>query len=556
VPRYGKFELSLDLGAAWDNPFDPAEIDVHGIFTAPDGKAIRVNGFLYQPFSRRLEGGAEMIEPAGEPSWKLRFTPHLTGTWRYQVFANDRTGRASSPAATLEVTSSASPGFIRRCRENPRVFGYDNGTPFFAVGQNVCWGSGRGSFDYDDWLPALSRAGGNWVRIWMCSWNCALEWSSEAMGDGRSGSYAGVGRYSLGNAWKLDTILDTAERHGISVMLCFGTYGEFTEGGFFNEGQWKANPYNRANGGPCAKPEDFWTNEQARQLYQRRLRYLLARYGDRTNIHSWEFWNEAKAPAPWVAEMARFIKGTGEFSGQPADPYGHLLTTTYGAAEVWKLPEIDFTQSHSYGTGNIADHALEAHKDAVQHAGYGKPHLLGEFGIDWRSPDSKYDPDKKGVNLHNALWASTLSGNAGGAMIWWWDNYVHPANLYWQFTPLRKFIDTIPWTAGAWLPLQTDAPGLTVYAVTHAGQAALWAQNPNHNWKSVFEKQPVQPVLGATVTLQGLPAGRYSVEWWDTWQGGVTNRETAEGTADGLPLRLPKLDTDLAARIRPETAAR
>ncbi len=148
----------------------------------------------------------------------------------------------------------------------------------------------------------------------------------------------------------------------------------------------------------------------------------------------------------WVAEMARCVKGTGEFSGKAAEPYGHLVSTTYGTDEVWRIPEIDYTQTHSYGTGNIPDHGTVVHKEALAHAAFGKPHLMAEFGIDWRSPDNKYDPDGKGINLHNALWASALSGEAGGAMIWWWDNYIHPTKLYPHFEPLAKFAQRVPWT--------------------------------------------------------------------------------------------------------------
>ncbi len=429
VPRYETVELTLDLSASYENPFDPEDIDVHALFTSPTGKQIQVNGFLDQPFNRRLEDNAEKIEPAGEPVWKVRFTPDCPGDWKYQVWAKDRSGSMHLPEARFKVTESGHPGFIRRSARNPLVFAWDNGQPFFAVGENMCWGGARGSFDYDQWLPELGKAGGNFIRIWMSSWNCALEWSQAGKGEWRNGEYQGVGVYSLGNAWKLERILDTARREGINVMLCLGTYGEFTEGGYFKEGQWKANPYNQANGGPCEKAADFWTNATARKLYQRRLRYLAARFGPLTNLQAWEFWNEARAPAGWVAEMARYLKGTGEFQKDRADPYCHLVTTTYGSPEVWKIPEIDLSQTHSSGQGNIADHAPVVHEDAQKHAQYGKPHLMAEFGIDWRGPDSKYDPEGLGVNLHNALWASTCSGDAGAAMIWWWDNYIHPKGL-------------------------------------------------------------------------------------------------------------------------------
>jgi hypothetical protein len=461
VPRCEKFELTLQLTATYDNPFDPDQIEVYAIFTAPRGRPVTLPAFLYQPFTRSIENGNEKLTPAGEPVWKIRFAPEVPGNWTYQVFARDRSGLARLPQRAFQVIPSKNPGFIRLSRRNPRAFAFEGEKPFFAVGENMGWAGNAGTYDYAAWLPALGKAGGNWIRIWMSSWNCALEWTTPREGSWSRGTYHGVGVYSLENAWKLDAILDMAEQHGVYTMLCFGTYGEFTDGGFFNEGQWKFNPYNAANGGPCARPADFWTNPEAKKLYRRRLRYLLARYGYRTSIHSWEFWNEANPPADWVAEMARYVKGTGVYSKNgPADPHRHLLTTTYGTPAIWKIPEIDITQSHHYGTGNIPDHAPVIRADAMLHAVYGKPHLMGEFGIDWRDTDTKYDPEGKGINFHNGMWASAMTGNAGSAMLWWWDNYVHPLsqkpgiNLYARFTPLRRFADTVPWTEGVWKPLE------------------------------------------------------------------------------------------------------
>ena len=719
LPRYARLELTLDLAATYDNPFNPDEIDVWGLFTGPNSQTMRINGYFDQPFTRRLDHDAEKIEPAGPPAWKVRFAPALEGNWHYRIFARDRSGEISLPEASFTVIPSTNPGFVRRAEHSPRMFAYDNGRPYFAVGENMCWAGGRGSFDYDDWLPALGKAGGNWIRIWMSSWNCALEWSRQASGDWRSGQYNGVGFYSLDNAWKLDTILDTAQTNGVAVMLCFGTYGEFNTGGYFNEGQWKANPYNATNGGPCLTAADFWTNSTARQLYRQRLRYLTARYASRTGIHSWEFWNEAHAPAAWIAEMARCLKGTGEFAGHRLDPYGHLVTTTYGQAEIWRTPEVDFTQTHDYGTGNVPDHARVIHRDARAHGSYGKPHLMGEFGIDWRTGDEKYDAEGHGFNLHNGLWASAFSGNAGTAMIWYWDGYVHPRGLYRQFTPLRQFADKVPWTDSTWEPLaitaprvkvtlapseaivlpakgpwghitQTnftltadpgeedpelpqflyspgkpaerttpvfrfkfDRPGrfqvrvdrvsdhatlrfvldgqtardlalsavppadpiakpeytktelsqewkvyqasfgkdygidvpagehslqlevtegdwlslenysltgfqtterpapLNLYGLHNGRMAILWAQNAAHNWKNLFDKKPIPAAPATSLSCRGLPPGSYTVEWWDTWKGGMIRQEPATATAGGLTLPLQGLEADVAARILP-----
>ena len=97
VPRYARLELTLDLAATYDNPFNPDEIDVWGLFTSPQGQTTRVNGFLDKPFTRRLDHDTEVIEPAGSPVWRIRFAPALEGSWRYRVFARDRSGETSLP---------------------------------------------------------------------------------------------------------------------------------------------------------------------------------------------------------------------------------------------------------------------------------------------------------------------------------------------------------------------------------------------------------------------------------------------------------------------------
>src|SRR5579884_2739461 len=456
VPRYHKLDLTLDLRANYANPFDPEEIAVTAQFTSPQGKTVTVDGFLYQEYVRHLEGRNETLEPTARPVWKVRFAPDTVGVWKYRIAARDRTGTVRLPARTFRVIPSRNPGFIRRSRRNPHVFAFDGEKPYFAVGENMGWGGSRGTYDYEDWLSALGKAGGNWIRVWMNTWNTGLEWMQDIKDKWSTGWYHGLGVYNLANAWKLDKILDLAESHGIYTMLTFGTYGEFTTGGFFGEGQWPHNPYNAANGGPCARPEDFWTNPTARKLYRRRLRYIVARYGYRTGIQAWEFWNEANPPAFWVGEMAQFLKGTGAFQGHILDPYRHLITNTYGNDAIWKIPEVDFTQTHHYGTGDIADHAPVVASDARHFFGYDKPHLMAEFGIDWRDTDRKYDPEGHGVNMHNGMWAAMATGDTGTAMLWWWDNYVHPLHLYAPFTSARRFADTVPWTSRVCKPLAVD----------------------------------------------------------------------------------------------------
>jgi hypothetical protein len=457
VPRYSQFELTLNLSADYVNPFDPSQIDVGADFQSPSGRHFHVNGFLYQQWSRQLDGSNEKLTEAGQPVWMIRFSPDEKGKWRYRVHAKDHTGEVNLPEDEFTAIASSNPGGAVVSKNHPAYFAYQNGKPYYPIGEDMCWGGNRGTYNFDDWLSALSKAGGNWIRLWMWRWSCGIEWSSDDKATFRADDFHGLGVYNLASAWKLDKIMQTARENGVDVMLCLGTYGEFQTGGYFNEGMWNTNPYNAANGGPCANPADFWTNAEARKMYQQRLRYLAARYGSYSNLFGWEFWNEANPPASWVQEMAQCIKGVGPYKADGAlDPYHRMVSTTYGSDAIWKLPEVDFSMNHNYGTGNIPDFAPVIHDDALSNAKYNKPHFMAEFGIDWRSGDEKYDPEGKGINLHNAIWSAVLSGDAASAMIWYWDSYIAPRNLYYQYTALRKFTDTIPWNDGKWKVTNVD----------------------------------------------------------------------------------------------------
>jgi hypothetical protein len=436
IGRYGKLELTLDLSATYDNPFDPEDIDVTAEFQGPGGAVFRVPGFFYQAYSAARFGGNDYLTPQGPPGWRVRFAPNILGTWSVVVTARDRSGKVSSSPLHFECTPTTpeDPGFIRRIPDNPYYLQFDNGAPYFAVGENICWGSTE---RYAEWFKALGAAGGNYTRIWLVRWNMGLEWMNQGS---RTGQYYGLGKYSLDNAYRLDTVMDLARQNGIRVMLCLGYHGELMDTpDYFKTNCWQWNPYNVANGGPCAKPADFWTNEEARKLYQRRLRYLIARWGWDTHILSWEFWNEVNAPAPWVEEMARYMRAN--------DPFQHLVTTTYGNDAVWKIPEVDYTQAHTYGSDEnrpmTAPTIANTSRDYTRQ--WPKPFLMGEFGIDWKTSDAAHDPKGLGTSLHDGIWASIMNRSLGTAAIWYWDNYVHAFNLYREFTSIRKFVDTVPW---------------------------------------------------------------------------------------------------------------
>lgn len=447
---YSLVEVKADLAATYDNPFDPEQIAVDAEITPPSGAAVTVPGFYYAPMRLETKLAVERLRLDGSPGFRVRYTPLVPGEYRLVLKVRDRSGTLSSKPLRFTASATRQPGFVRVAKASPHYFAFDSGAPYLAVGENVCWAGGQTPIArYTSWFQGLGAAGGNWVRLWLAYNEKGLEWMPAPTPKGGTGTYFGLGRYAQDNSWRLDEVVRLARENNLRLMFCLGTYGEFTEGGYFNEGSWVSNPYNAKNGGPCEKPADFWTNPQARKLYQQRLRYLIARWGYSTNLFAWEFWNEVPpnpAQEAWVAEMAAYLK--------QYDPNRHLVSTTYGSPAVWKCPDVDFTMTHMYGQADsTADFTPQIQRAAADALPYNKPYLLAEFGIDWQAADTKWDPKFVGTNMHNGAWAALMSGAAGTSMLWWWDSYVPQGNLYRVLTPVRKFADTIDWPNTRFAPL-------------------------------------------------------------------------------------------------------
>ncbi len=450
VRTFSPIDLKADIAASYDNPFDPEQIAVDAVVTTPEGATVTVPGFYYVPMKLETKLGIERLRLAGAPDFRVRYTPTTAGRYRVAVQVADRSGSAVSAPVEFTVTIGKAPGFVRVARDSPPYFAFDNGNPFFAVGENMAWaGNNTPIASYAAWLRGLGGAGGNWARLFLSNLEKGLEWTPAPTERPGVGTYLGLGKYAQDNAWRLDEVVRLASENGVRLMLCLGTYGEFYMGGFFNEGCWVSNPYNAENGGPCAKPEEFWTNEQARRLYRQRLRYLIARWGYSPNLFAWEFWNEVPATPEheaWVAEMAAYVKRW--------DPNRHLVSTTYGSPAIFRCPDVDFTMKHIYGQAGVtADFASILANGAAEQLAVGKPYMPAEFGIDWQTGDGRWDPNGTGLNMHNGAWASMMTGAAGTTMLWYWDDYVHPGNLYSVLTPVRKFADTVDWAHTRFTPL-------------------------------------------------------------------------------------------------------
>jgi hypothetical protein len=550
-------ELAVDVTGSFRTPFDPDEIAVDAEVTPPSRQAYRMPAFFYQKFERQVRGGrdnttTEILNAPDPPGWRVRLMPAEPGEYVIRIAARDRSGSAASEPLPFRVSPGTGRGYIRVSKKDTRYFEFDDGTPYFANGENLVEGP---LSEYYRWIPRLARNGGNYSRLWMGHPYFALE-----LGE--------LGEYRLDNAWRLDQVMELSEEHGIYQKMCIDWIRHITpKGEPRKQFDLEDYAYSISNGGPCRNMRDFFAQPEARRLFRNRLRYTVARWGYSRHVMAWELWNEINAIdrdvandrpllLDWNKEMCAYLKSI--------DPAKHLTTNSLGSSgfwpEMWELAENDFAQMHNYYGWHRAEDEVLAHDMAafalkwlepVRH--FRKPYLFAEFGVIREKPEFRAlcDRDTEGVHLHNGLWAPLAHGAAGTGALWWWGQYVDPKNLYFHFLPVARFTAEVPWTTQGFeqASVKADHPRVRALGLTGKTMSLLWVQNADHTWWNVVQKNPIPRIEGARLTVSGMPPGRYRIEFWDTWAGVVSKESdphTNHGTAD---ISLPPLERDIALKL-------
>ncbi len=565
--QYELVELEFAKGIGNANPFDPSQATIDAIITLPSGRTLRVPGFWFQDFRRSLRNPEasgnnriEVLTATGQPAWRIRFSSPEAGVHRVAVewhIAGDK-GRTGTTDVHIEAGSRA--GFIRRSPRNARFLAHDSGRPFFPIGENLCmYEKAEGTYYFDRLLEKLAAAGANYVRLWQEYYVPGDPSIVAAAGDGGFTGFpletqaTGLGRYDLASAWRLDHVASECERRGIYFQLT----SEMTVWWQPRmKHRWPRNPYNAANGGPCAKPGDYFTNPQARELVRRRLRYNVARWGWSMQLAAWELWNEVDnnadfdpaANEDWHREMSAYLKAV--------DPWKHLITTSWRDPRMFALPGIDIVQAHSYWNAeyDAAQYAVQDTDHLMRP--FGKPFFFGEQGIE--DPASAAINDPEGRHFHDALWSSALSGAAGTGLYWWWHNYVEQLDLYRHYKSLAAFIANEDLPARQWAAPGLSRPNLPVslalYGLVATDRALIWIHDPLA-FRIVDGKPqrgPAQP--SASLNFTGLADGEYLIDWWDTLKGEVVRRDSGHVRRSnhfgyGLEVKPPPFWGDIAARV-------
>jgi len=132
IPKYEIFEITFRHEANNPDPFFDINIDV--VFTSPSKKEVHVGGFHY---------GASSVWGI----WKARFAPLELGQWRYDFVFRNTHGQEARGEGTFTCIEGRKPnrGFVRLNPENQFRLVLDDGSPYFPIGLQDCWGDNSGT---------------------------------------------------------------------------------------------------------------------------------------------------------------------------------------------------------------------------------------------------------------------------------------------------------------------------------------------------------------------------------------------------------------------------
>lgn len=482
--QFAPVELTIPLTGTWSNPFDPSQIELRAVAIASDDSYAYLPGFLDQDFVVSNGQGGAYLSPAGPPTWKIRFAPWRDRATEITVEAIDAKGRARLKPFKKAANKSSGPGFAF----TPKGSKYftRGGASFLPVGvtlvpkQSVAATVAR--------IEELGKQGATLCRVAVSPEWLGLEWTAGV-------GYFGLGKYNLQNAWRIDRLLDAAEKAKICVLFTLGDSEELNSA-------WNQNPYASANGGPCTVSEDFWTNLKARIQYKKKLRYWVARTNGSPSVFGFESYEAA--PAYWSHEMAEDIRDL--------HVYGIPFGAHVGDSTFWNLDAVGFRLV----TAEFRDSPSATFNSVVSAVQKGRE-LCGKPVVVLMSNTPRDVSDARIAN-----WASLAAGGAGGVLFpdlptkdWSGSFSVSLAASKYKWHE-RKF------------ELQTPSVGSGCVATGVADETA----------GLVFVLEVDEPEQ-RTVTVAVRRGGTYVVEWLEPSTGAVSSSDEVRAQDGKLVLIMP-----------------
>jgi hypothetical protein len=362
----------------------------------------------------------------------------------------------------------------------------------------------------------------------------------------------------------IDWQLDQGEQNGVFFKYVVHDKNDWIQNHLKADGSWTAT------GDGYYQDE----NTKARWLLRQWYRYIAARWGYSTSVHSWELNNEG-APneeAPGTSSHWRTAQAFAKFM-HDNDVHRHLATTSFWCC--WRpafwgnktaFPDIDYADLHMYtsnpdGIAPVTDYdmALWTYNTSLSvynngyptgQKGVGKPIMRGETGTSGVAYDLMKNPNP-GVWYHNLLWGQ-LNEGAMSDPNYWWGEHFSQINRSAIAKPFWTFIKDLDWNKGGYNAVGATSTNtnLRVFGLKNLtkNKSQIWIQNATHTWKNVMDGTVT--AQSGTVTVTMKPSNSYTVESWNTYTGVVSGTQSLSSDATGkLVISINNLSDDVAIKI-------
>lgn len=497
VPMRRVVEWELTSAENYKNPFVDVRLDAD--FVGPNGQVLTLPGFH-----------------DGSGTWRVRFSPGETGTWRY-TFRSTPADPGLAGEGTFEVAPAQTRGFLKATPGKAWGFHYESGEPVFLLGDTV-YNLVAETAVGNDIRPLLTRRaaqGFNLLRILLaavpyCPPNAHAKWEGQHVwpwgGDDKNPQFD---RFDLSYFRAVDETIRLVGEAGLGIEMIMQFPGEVA---------------------PFPRP-DF--TDEWEELW---LRYLIARYDAYSCVYIWDLCNEYEyikdAPAhtpeadQWAMRTARMVKQLA-VHGHPVAIHNRWELPTFASRFEADPDAIDMVLYQVWGTLGPNDGWLAARiEDSIREAleGWHGSAMNSEYGYETAPELRDIIPGHQWLDADHTrrgAWRSAFCalGVTGGFHQTWWGfgDYAKDQPGLPALTHLRRFlIDVVSFAE------LRPAQELVTGGPTEFGHRALVLADNDRRVTAAY-----LPV-GGEVSLD-VSDGQY--RWYDPRTGELTEPQPWPGSA-------------------------
>lgn len=378
VKRGDLIEAYVDIAVPFDDAFDAKDIYVDAYISGER------NGLSLDKRLFFIGGNSE------KSTWKLSYLARKSGECKFVFNIHAKNKLYNSLEYVQNVAKSKNSPIYKFSKKNQWYF--RNGTGEFKRAVTANFPLNLDDEKTEKLLQAAKNFGVNTILLRLE----APLWLTVASDNGSQKA----GQPNLAAFEKVESIMNSAKKHGISTILNFSSDKSF--------GNDYANTY-YAKSGIAPTVKDFFENAEARKDYIKILQYAVARFGARPDLLGWFVFDgidgidveNLDSRSAWLTEITMSIKDLDTDIGRP------FILSAKTSSELEFLWGGDLCEVLGFALSDKKDfaNAVDSHSEFFVKQ-YRRP--ISFTSVELNGLPYSYE-EKSGIYMRNALWASLFT---------------------------------------------------------------------------------------------------------------------------------------------------